>query len=309
MYLKYTSPRKDLKAYESMTTRMRNSLKDRNLNPNTALSDTLVMALYNGHPRSLPLTAADVDNIDYDRVLEIYRDRTSDATGSIFFIIGNVDTETIKPLVERYIGALPCNGRVEELVKSPAEIRKGVYRNNFKNKMEQPSGTEFIYYSGDIEPTPKNVLVMSYLSQILRMVYTDEVREKEGGTYGVGVSGSISGKPENSYALTVKFNMSPDRREELAAIIIREFEKMAANGPAAEQVEKTRNYMLKTFEENKKKNQAWLNWLQAYYLDGENNYDGYEELVKGITAEDVRLLAKYILEQGNFIEVSMVPAE
>ncbi|MBO7301808.1 MAG: insulinase family protein [Bacteroidaceae bacterium] len=309
MYLKYTSPRKDLKAYESMTTRMRNSLKDRHLNPNTALSDTLVKALYNNHPRSLPLTAADVDSIDYDRVLEIYRDRTSDATGYTFFIIGNVDLETLKPLVERYIGALPCNGRVEELVKSPVETRKGVYRNNFKNKMEQPSGTEMIYYSGEIEETQKNVLTMSFLSQILRMVYTEEVREKEGGTYGVGVNGGMSGKPENNYTLTISFNMSPDRREELAAIIVREFEKMATEGPAEEQVEKTRSYMLKTFEENKKKNAAWLKWLQAYYLDGKNNYDSYEELVKSITAEDIRLLAKYILEQGNFIEVSMVPAE
>ena len=309
MYLKYTSPRKDLKAYESMTTRMRNSLKDRNLNPNTALSDSLVMALYNGHPRSLPLTAADVDSIDYDRVLEIYRERTSDATGYTFFIIGNVEAEALKPLVERYIGALPCGGRVEELVKSPVETRKGVYRNNFKNKMEQPSGTEVIYYSGDIENTRKNVITMSYLSQVLRMVYTEEVREKEGGTYGVSVGGNMSGKLENGYSLTIRFNMSPDRREELAAIIVREFEKIAAEGPAEEQVEKTRSYMLKTFEENKKKNSAWMGWLQAYYLDGENNYDGYEELVKGITAEDIRLLASYILEQGNFIEVSMVPAE
>ena len=309
MYLKYTSPRKDLKAYESMTTRMRNSLKDRNLNPNTALNDSLLMALYNGHPRSLPLTAADVDSINYDRVLEIYRERTSDATGYTFFIIGNVDAETLKPLVERYIGALPCNGRVEELVKSPVETRKGVYRNNFKNKMEQPSGTEVIYYSGEIEPTQKNVLTMSYLSQILRMVYTEEVREKEGGTYGVSVSGGVSGKPENNYSLTIRFNMSPDRREELAAIIVREFEKMAAAGPVEEQVEKTRSYMLKTFEENKKKNGAWMRWLQAYYIDGENNYDGYEELVKSITAEDIRQLAKFIIEQGNFIEVSMVPAE
>ena len=88
-----------------------------------------------------------------------------------------------------------------------------------------------------------------------------------------------------------------------------EFEKMAAAGPVEEQVEKTRSYMLKTFEENKKKNGAWMRWLQAYYIDGENNYDGYEELVKSITAEDIRQLAKFIIEQGNFIEVSMVPAE
>ena len=309
LYLKYTSPRKDEQAFESYTTRMRNNLKDRNLNPNTALNDTMVVALYGNHPRVKPFVAADVDAVDYDRVLEIYKERTSDATGYQFFIVGNVDLDAIKPLVERYIGALPCNGRVEKIEKTTVETRTGVYRNNFKNKMENPTGTENIIYSGKIDPSRKNRIVMSFLNQVLNIVYTEEVREKEGGTYGVGVRGSISKYPEGEYSLLVNFNMSPERREELAAIIVREFEKLAAQGPVAEHVEKVRSYMLKSFEESQKKNGAWMNWLYSYYFDGEDNYSGYEELIKGITAEDIRLLAKYILDQGNFIEVSMTPAE
>lgn len=309
MYLKYTSPRKDMNAYESLTTRMRNNLKDRNLNPNTALSDTMRMALYMNHPRTKPLLASDIDSIDYDRVLEIYKERTSDATGYMFFIVGNIDLEKIKPLVEQYIGALPCNGRKEEIVKTTVETRTGVYRNNFKNKMENPAGTEVIIYTGKIEPTLKNRLTMSFLDQILDIVYTEEVREKEGGTYGVGVSGSITRKPEGEFTLTINFGMAPERRAELATIITREFEKMASNGPVEEHIEKVRSYMLKTFEESQKKNSAWMNWLYNFYFEGEDGHDGYAELIKSITAEDIRKLAEYILAQGNFIEVSMVPAE
>ena len=309
MYLKYTSPRKDEKAYESYTTRIRNNLKDRNLNPNTALSDTMVVAMYGNHPRVQPFVAADVDKINYDRVLELYKDRTSDATGYMFFIVGNIDLDAIKPLVERYIGALPCNGRVEKIEKTTVETRKGIYRNNFKNKMENPTGTENIIYTGKIEPSLKNRLVMSFLNQVLNIVYTEEVREKEGGTYGVGVRGSISKLPEGEFTLMVNFKMAPERREELAAIVTREFEKLAAEGPVAEQVEKVRSYMLKSFEDIQNKNAAWMNWLYNNYFENEDSYTGHEELVKSITAEDIRLLAKYILDQGNFIEVSMTPAE
>ena len=309
MYLKYTSPRKDEKAFQSYTTRLRNSLKDRNLNPNTALSDTMVVAMYGNHPRVQPFVAADVDKVDYDRVLEIYKERTSDATGYMFFIVGNIDLDAIKPLVERYIGALPCNGRVEKIEKTTVETRTGVYRNNFKNKMENPTGTENIIYSGKIDPTRKNRLVMSFLNQVLNIVYTEEVREKEGGTYGVGVRGSVSKLPEGEYTLMVNFKMAPERREELAAIITREFEKIAAEGPVSEHVEKVRSYMLKSFEESQKKNGAWMNWLYSCYFENEDTYTGYEELVKSITAKDIQALAKYILDQGNFIEVSMTPAE
>ena len=309
MYLKYTQPRKDEKAFESLASRMRNNLKDRNLNPNTALNDTLVRALYDNHPRVMPLLAEDVDKVNYDRVLEIYKDRTSDATGSVFFIIGNIDLEAIKPFVERYIGALPCNGRVDKIEKTTVETRTGVYRNNFKKQMENPTGTENIIYNGKIEPSQKNKLTMSFLNQVMNIVYTEEVREKEGGTYGVGVRGSISELPEGQYSLMVNFKMSPERREELAAIIVREFEKLAAQGPTSEHVEKVRSYMLKSFEESQKKNGAWMNWLYAYYFENKDTYSNYEQLVNSITAEDIRLLAKYILDQGNFIEVSMTPAE
>ena len=309
MYLKYTQPRKDVKAFESLTTRMRNNLKDRNLNPNTALSDTLVKALYDNHPRVMPLLAEDVDKVDYDRVLEIYRERTADATGAVFVIVGNVDLDALKPLVERYIGALPCNGKPQYLVGSRVKTREGVYKNNFKNKMETPTGTQVVTYTGKIDPTQKNIITMSFLSQILNIVYTEEVREKEGGTYGVGVQGGISEEPENRYSLNINFKMSPERREELLAIIIKQFEKMAAEGPVNEHVEKVRSYMLKSFEESQKRNGAWKTWLYKYYFEGKNTRDGYVDLVNSITAEDIRLLAKYILDQGNYIEVSMTPAE
>ena len=115
--------------------------------------------------------------------------------------------------------------------------------------------------------------------------------------------------PEGEYELMVNFKMAPERREELAAIIVSEFEKLAANGPVTEHVEKVRSYMLKSFEESQKKNGAWMSWLVGNYFENEDTYTGYEELVKGITNEDIRLLAKYILDQGNFIEVSMTPAE
>ena len=52
-----------------------------------------------------------------------------------------------------------------------------------------------------------------------------------------------------------------------------------------------------------------MNWLFRYYFEGEDTYTGYLELVESITKEDIQQLAQYIIAQGNFIEVSMVPAE
>ena len=187
------------------------------------------------------------------------------------------------------------------------DIRTGVYRNNFRNKMETPTGTEAIIYSGEIEGTQKNGLLMSYLDQILDIVYTEEIREKEGGTYGVGVGGSVSKYPKGEFQLSISFNMAPERREELAAIVVRELQKMAKEGPSEVHIEKVRSYMLRSFDEAEKENGSWSYRLYRYYFDNEDVYTNYQELVKSVTKEDIRKFLVYILEQGNMIEVSMIP--
>lgn len=307
LYLKFTSPRKDDAAFEGFKTRMVGSLKDRHIKPTTALSDTINNALYNGHPRMQPLTADDVKSIDYDRVIEIYKDRTADASDFTFIIVGNIDIEKMRPLVEKYIGGLPAGDRKEELYDNGVTTRKGIYRNNFVRKMETPAGTEILIYTGDIEPSLKNKIAMNYLSQVMSLVYTTEVREKEGGTYGVGVNGSVDQLPKGEYQLTIEFSMAPERREELTKIIIGELEKVAKEGPLDEHIEKVRNYMLKSFDEAGKKNASWSGWLYQYYFHGNDNYTEQKNVINSIGKEDIQKLASKILNDGNFIEVSMVP--
>lgn len=307
LYLKFTAPRQDSAAVESYKSRLRTSLRDRSLLPANALNDTINVALYNRHPRMVPMTEADVDCIDYDRVIEIYKDRTSDASDFLFTIVGNVDAATIKPLVEKYIGGLPLNGRKETLYDHGLGVRKGIYRNNFARKMETPTGTEVIFISGDIEPTLRNSVLMSYLSQIMSLVYTSEVREKEGGTYGVGVYGNVTRLPKGEFDLSIQFNMAPERREELTKIILDQLHKVADEGPKDEYIEKVRSYMLKKMDEQEKSNEAWNNWLFQYYFHNVDNYTTYRDTVNSITKDDIKKFLTAILEQGNMIEVSMVP--
>lgn len=309
IYLNFTAPRMDSVAFNGYKTRLYNSLKDRDINPNTAFGDSLKVALYNNHPRTKAIVADDVEKIDYERIMEMYKDRTADASDYTFFIVGNVELETLKPLVEKYLGALPSIGRNEDFVVGDVETRTGIYRNNFKRKMEVPTGTEVLVYSGSIEGTQRNAVLMSILSQILNMVYLEEVREKEGGTYGVQVSGYVKKLPKAEYSMTVQFTMAPERREELTKIITDELEKMRQNGPKEEHLERVRSYMLKSYNEAQEKNSSWMTWLHQLHFNGDDVRTGYSDLIGGITREDIRLFLDTILKQGNMIEVSMTPEE
>ena len=89
-YLTFTAPRKDNEAFESYKNRLKAELQNADANPMTAFSDTISYALYGNHPRSFSMKEEDVDKIDYDRVLEMYKDRFKDASDFTFYFVGNV---------------------------------------------------------------------------------------------------------------------------------------------------------------------------------------------------------------------------
>ena len=55
-------------------------------------------------------------------------------------------------------------------------------------------------------------------SQILDLVYTEKVREDEGGTYGVYVGGTLQKYPKEKAILQIIFDTAPEKKEKLMKI-------------------------------------------------------------------------------------------
>ena len=85
-----------------------------------------------------------VDKIDYDRVMEMYKDRFKDASDFTFYFVGNIDVEKMKPMIAKYLGGLPSINRKETFKDTKMEIRKGQYKNEFAKKQETPMATIFV---------------------------------------------------------------------------------------------------------------------------------------------------------------------
>ena len=79
-YLTFTAPRKDMEAFESYKNRTKAELESAQANPLSSINDTLQKAMYNNHPRVVIMKPEMVDQINYDRILEMYNDRFKDAS-------------------------------------------------------------------------------------------------------------------------------------------------------------------------------------------------------------------------------------
>ena len=305
-YLQFTAPRLDAKAFDSYKNKQKAMLENQELDPQSALGDTIVKVLYNNHPRAINMKAADVDKIDDARILEIYKERFANAADFTFIFTGAIDEAVAIPLIEKYIGGLSTGGKKEKYVDAKLDVQKGEIKNVFEKQMATPSATVYLVYSGKVKANLKNNLMMSLTDQILDIIYTEEIREKEGGTYGVGTSGSINDVPKESYRLLVMFQTSPELREKLTGMAVDLLHKFAEEGPRQKDLDKVREYMLKKYAESLKENGYWSNLMLNYALDGVDSYKNYEKTLNSITTNDLKKFAKSLLKQGNEIEISMV---
>lgn len=304
-YLTFTAPRKDAEAFESFKNRMKAQLESAQANPLSSINDSLQKAMYNNHPRVVMMKPEMVDQIDYDRILEMYNDRFKDASDFTFYFVGNIDLETAKPLIAEYLGALPAINRKETFKDTKMSIRKGVYKNEYAKEQQTPTATIVFLYSGKAPYTLKNDILLSFATQVLDMVYTEEVREKEGGTYGVNCFGDLQKYPKEQLLLQIVFQTDPAKKDKLAGIVVDELKKLAAEGPSDVHLQKVKEYMLKKYADNQKENGYWMNNLNDYFYYGMDMTEGYTDIVNNITAKDIQKFVSDLLKQGNEIEVTM----
>lgn len=308
IYLAMTSPRTDNDAYASFENRMKAQLENAKLDPSTALNDTISKVVYNNHPRAVSLEAEDFDKISYQRILDIYKERYGDASDFTFTFVGNLNVDSIRPYIEQYLATLPANGRVDK--PSPEalpKIMKGKLENHFSREMQTPKSSVFQLYSGNSEYNLKNLLTASLLSQILDLVYTETIREAEGGSYGVYAGVSLSDFPKGQTTLQVFFDTDPEKWENMVRIVDEEIQRIATEGPKSEHLTKSRDNMLKRHNERLQENSYWLNVIDSYYFRGMDAYTNYKETLESITADDIKKFMSDFISQGNCVEVVMGP--
>lgn len=244
-YLTFTAPRRDDDAFASYKNRNKAAWLNQEMNPMTAFGDSVTYALRMGHPRTLRVKSDMVDKMDYDKILAMYQDRFKDASDFTFIFVGNVDIEEMKPLIAEYLGTLPSINRKESFKDNKIEYRKGVYKNEFIREQETAKASNFVSFIGTCKYDLRNTILMDMTGQVMDLVYTEKVREDEGGTYSVYVGGNLSKYPKEIAGLQVIFDTAPSKREKLMKIIFAEIEHIAKEGPSETNLNKVKEFMLK----------------------------------------------------------------
>ncbi len=308
LYLKFTALTKDEKKFNQTMSMMETQLKNKDLMPETALSDTLQYVISDRNWRNKPFNVEDLQQVNLDRIMEIAKERTANAANYTFTFVGNFDEATIRPLIEQYIASLPAKKGVKTNWKNEVNMPKGEVINHFTKKMESPKEFEvIIWHNNELPYSLENEVKAEILGEVLGKVYLQKIREDAGAAYStqaMGQTGISGGKPQTLVLAICPVN--PEFEETALKIMNEEMVNACTTiDPVA--LNEAKENMLKNYATNIKENWYWRSTIVEYLVNGVDGHTGYEDIVKAQTPESIAEFARQLLSAGNRIEIVMAP--
>lgn len=305
----FQGARKDVAAFDNWRAAVKDQLVMRDLSMESVMQDSINYVLYSNNPRIRPFKATQLPWVNYNKVLRMFHERFSNAADFTFLFVGNIDTTKAIPLIEKYIGSLPSTDKREEAREVVPYINKLKAQKVFQQKMQTPKTEVQISYAGRMENTLRNRMRMSILSQILDMVYTETLRQQEGGTYGAQTSSNLMRHPKDQFTFYINFTTSADAWKRLVDRAKADLATIAKDGPDETMLRNAVSYMTKRHNDLVKTNAYWMEALTNYYAYGEDDYTPYFDFLNSITAKDIKSAAKALVKAPSQIDIIMMPKQ
>ena len=309
-YLYFTAPRFDESEYMTGINQIKALMPNMMANPDFLFDIEMDKILYGNNPRVVSLTEETLAKADLATIDRVYSELFKDAAGAVVTIVGNVNLETLKPMVEKYIGSLPKGKKATDVVdENLITFAMGVVNEEVRLPMQAPKSTVVQLYTAYAPVDTKKSVAFDAANYIIDMIYTKTIREDEGGTYGVGTSMLAQKLPMERLIAQVYFNTNPEAVAKLSALATKGLKELAENGPSAEHFNMAIENFKKNLPEKRINNSYWLNCLNTWVEQGINYDAEYEDAINTLTAEDVKAALQELLSQGNVISIASYPAE
>lgn len=309
VYLRFTQPRYDEEAYNAYMARVKTMIENKALNPSAAFYDSINVVTSGHSVRSKPVSLESLATVNLDKVKRIYSERFADPASFTFFFIGNIDSLTFKPLIETYLASLPSINKKEKYIDNGIRIPNGVVRIHFDKEMKTAKTSVFSQYSGAIKYTESEFVALNAIENILQLRYTESIREKEGGSYGVRVNVGYQDKPVKEAYIRLMFDTDPAKGDKMVTILHDEVIKLLNDGPSEQDLQKTKEFFLKEFADQQKENNFWLQVMTDNYIDHMDKTTHYTKMVNQLTAAEIKAFANKTFSQNQVIEIVMIPAK
>jgi len=267
-YLAFTSPNLTPETLDLLKRRLGAMLENQAQNPRAVFGEKVSLVNTSNHYSAKMITPADVPGMKLDAMQQFYRARFANAADYTYFFVGAFQVAELMPLVERWIGGLPSTGKKTATFRDMGvRFPSAIAREEVK-KGKEPASQTVISFFADAGQDEFEMHRVRAAGNILGIRLREILREELGGTYGVSV-GYENSLPLPGYgAVVIQFGSAPENVEKLQQAVFAEVERLKAQGPTADDVNKVKEMEKRDLETNARQNNYWVGSLQTVHLYG-----------------------------------------
>ncbi len=308
-YLYFTHPREDEEAFKAFKSQLSNQIRYLRSNPQMVFVDTLFKLAAGNDPRYARIpTGKQINDLNLQEILDFYRDRFADAEGFRFYFVGSFEVDSLLPLVQKYLGSLPDIHRKDMWKDVSPKFPDGITKVEV-HKGTEPKSLVAILMEDNFDWNIKNRIVFNFTTNILNIRLRETMRESKSKTYGVGVQKGNTKLPEPKYTLLVNWGCSPENVEGLVTTVFDIMKAMQDSLPSAENMEKSRETLLREMETDNEQNSYWLDKLMHSSINSDRllTKEEISKVIEGVTPEEVQQAARKYFTDNHYLQVVLKP--
>ncbi|MDN5350717.1 MAG: zinc protease [Bacteroidales bacterium] len=307
--LHFKPARQDIEAFEAYLSQQQNQFKFMRSNPQMVFYDTLYKLATSNSPRFTMIpTEEQLMSLDANEIYSMYNQLFETAQGFTFVMVGNLDPDTLKPLIEQYIASLPAEKPALAWKDRSPKFPEGITDTEVFAGAEHKSMVAIMMKS-PFEWSADNRLNLEMMMRVLNIKLRENLREDQGGVYGVGSRQSNSQFPTPEYTITINWGTNPEMVDTLTKAVFYEMDRLIHEGPTAEDLVKVKETTIRERETNEKQNRFWLNTIS--FADQNElpllTIDEFNKKIHALTADDIQQAANYFLKPDHYLRLVLKP--
>ncbi|MGB7842469.1 MAG: insulinase family protein, partial [Salinimicrobium sp.] len=311
IHLYFTDLNKDQEAYDSYVSKQKGFLGNLMSNPNFYFQNELGKLRNEGNPRYVGFpTPEKYDQQDYNLAYEKYQERFANAGDFTFYFVGNIDEEALKQYASTYLASLPSQ-KQEEAYDVPEFRPDNSYHKEIIYKGADPKSQVLMRWTGETKYDRSEDFAMQALGEILTIKLVEQLREEEGGVYGVGARGTLNKIPYGSYSFSISFPCGPENVDKLTQAALSEVEKIRENGPTDKDLAKIKETYLVEHKQELKENKFWIQKMEMADVEDYdiNEITKFEEKLNSLSADKIQDVAEKYLTEDYLLGILMPEKE
>lgn len=309
----FTNPRIDPNAYELVMDETKEQLKMIQVQPMYKYLGEFLDAAMNHDPYMKQMFSWDenyLGQVNFDRAVQIYRERFANPADFDFFFVGNYDEKEMKEFVELYLGSLKTNPAKKEnynLNVLKPRLDKSTVQTVYAGSEEQ--GYMGMYITNPIDWNYRNSIIASMVGEALDIQFVRIVREKMGDVYSPMVQMGASKLPRPEMSLMILLGCAPEKTDKLADASLKILNDFKAKGPDKKTLELVKKQMTSTRAKNIQTNRFWLSYISNKVIQGEpiSNPSEFDAVVNSVTKKEMVAFMKKYFKPEIYTRADMHP--